>query len=118
MSCCPSEAFGWILWPPGCRGCPRPEQNDVVLAAVLQHFARRAAWDAAADFFAEVAREHAPAVVHLCAALRRLGRGDDAVQARSPLCHSLRSRRIVCVVLFVLSRVIPLVHALAQAVLH
>jgi hypothetical protein len=79
------------LWPPGCRGFPRPEQNDVVLAAVLQHFARRAAWDAAADFFAEVAHEHAPAVVHLCAALWRLGRGDDAVQARSPLCHSLRS---------------------------
>ena len=70
------------LWPPGFRGHPRPEQNELVLAAVLQHFARRCAWDAAAEFFTQVVREHAPAVVHLCVALVELGRSADALQVR------------------------------------
>jgi hypothetical protein len=68
------------LLPVGFRGNPRPEQNDPILSAVMQHFARRCAWDAAAELFAQVVCSHAPAVVHLCVALERLGRRDDALQ--------------------------------------
>ena len=71
------------LWPPMCHGYPRPEQNDMVLAAVMQHFARRSAWDAAIEFFTQVVREHAPAIVQLSVALERVQRHNDAIQVRS-----------------------------------
>lgn len=69
-----------MLRPGGQRGGANPEDNDPLLAAVLHHFKRRRVMEGAVEFFTQVASLHAPAVVHLCAALSSLGRNDDALQ--------------------------------------
>lgn len=68
------------LRPGGQRGGACPEDNDPLLAAVLQHFKRRRVMEGAVEFFTQVASLYAPAVVQLCAALNLLGRSDDALQ--------------------------------------
>lgn len=75
------------LWPQSFRGCPQPHQNDALLAAALQHFARRCAWDVAADFFACIVKSYAPAVVQLAHALCKLGRCTEALHVRGAQLH-------------------------------
>lgn len=72
-----------MLRPGGQRGGANPEDNDPLLAAVLHHFKRRRVMEGAVEFFTQIASLHAPAVLHLCAALSSLGRNDDALQVRT-----------------------------------
>lgn len=78
----PNEQVLPRLWPQSFRGCPQPHQNDALLAAALQHFARRCAWDVAADFFASIVKSYAPAVVQLAYALCQLAKPSDALHVR------------------------------------
>lgn len=52
-----------------------PEQTDVVLAALWQHFRRRQRWQAAAEFFRELMQVYSPAALLLAAAERAQGLG-------------------------------------------
>lgn len=86
-----------MLRPGGQRGGALPEDNDPMLAAVLQHFRRRRVLEGAVEFFTQVASLHAPAVVHLCCALEALGRTEDALQVlRSNALRMPQDANIVC----------------------
>lgn len=53
------------------QGCGvLPEQMDVVLAALWQHFRRRQRWQAAEDYFRQLARIYSPAALLVAAAAR------------------------------------------------
>jgi len=62
--CCCLQGFG-----------VSPEQTDVVLAALWQHFRRRQRWQAAAEFFRELMQVYSPAALLLAAAERAQGLG-------------------------------------------
>lgn len=61
-------------------GSARPEDDDIVLCAVLQHFRRRRSWDAAAEFFGQLSSVYPAAVLQLSAAFRESGRIHDSLQ--------------------------------------
>lgn len=56
------------------QGCGvLPEHMDVVLAALWQHFRRRQRWQAAEDYFRQLARVYSPAALLVAAAARAQG---------------------------------------------